>query len=241
MSQSDNVDEIPVLTALTDEQVSDYLRQNPDFWVDKPSLLADINLPHHTHGESVSLIERQVSVLRDRNIDMRHRLNKLLDNARNNDHLFELSQRLILNMLETSQYDDCLDALFYSFQNDFGIEFSQLILMNPPGESFPEPANQQARIVERQLAVDSLSSLINHQRAVCGQLDPSERAFIFPQHAAEIGSTAVVPLRLNNCFLGLLAIGNRNEKYYRFSTNTLFLNFIADVMSRLLAEYLVEG
>ncbi len=238
MSQYTDTNEIPVLTALTDEQVADFLRQRPDFLMDKPSLLADMDLPHHTEGETISLIERQVSVLRDRNMDMRHRLNKLLDNARTNDHLFELSRRLILALLETDQFDDCLDALFFSFHNDFDIHFAQLLLINPPGASFPEPANRQVTIVDRELVTESLSSVIHNHRTVCGQLDLRERQFIFPKNYEEIGSSAIAPLRFENHYLGLLAIANRDPNHYRSSMNTIFLNFIADVLSRQLPEFL---
>ena len=108
MSHTSNTNEIPELTTLTEDQVTDYLCQNPDFLSDKPALLADMNLPHQPGSGTISLVERQVSVLRDRNMDMRHRLNKILENARTNDMLFEKTKRLILAMLNTRQLDDCL-------------------------------------------------------------------------------------------------------------------------------------
>ena len=48
-------------------------------------LLQDLEVTHPAGG-AVSLLERQVAVLRDRNMDMRHRLSQLLDTARDNDH-----------------------------------------------------------------------------------------------------------------------------------------------------------
>jgi uncharacterized protein YigA (DUF484 family) len=238
MSQISNTSDIPVLTALTSDQVSDYLQRNPDFFVDKPALLADITLPHDAGGETISLVERQVAVLRDRNMDMRHRLSKLLDNARNNDMLFEKTRRLVLSLLDTKQFDDCLDALFFGFQDDFDIHYSRILLIDPSRSGFPVPANQQARIVSLELAEEHLSSIIKNKRAICGQLDSQEKEFIFADNANIIGSTAIAPLRVDNRFLGLLAIASRDPNYYRSSMNTLFINFIADALSRLLSDYL---
>ncbi len=70
--------DIPVLKAPTDAQVSEYLKANPDFWVDKVDLLAEMNLPHNPSGQTVSLFELQASVLPDRNVEVRHRLHLLI-------------------------------------------------------------------------------------------------------------------------------------------------------------------
>jgi uncharacterized protein len=234
MTYSKYSTDIPVLTALTDDQVADYLRRNPDFLVDKPALLAEMNLPHNTHGQAISLVERQVSVLRDRNKDMRHRLNKLLENARTNDHLFEKTKRLVLALLDTQQLDDCMDALFFGFQQEFSIHYSQVLLIDTEHQSLPTPANQQARLVSRSDAQTFLPAMLRNPRAICGQLDDEQQRFIFGDHANLIGSTAIAPMLLDNQLLGIIAIANRDPHYYRSSMNTLFLNFIADVLGRLL-------
>ncbi|MGH1439981.1 MAG: DUF484 family protein [Cellvibrionaceae bacterium] len=238
MPSSIDTNDIPVLTALTDEQVADYLRQHPDFLVDKPAVLAELNLPHHLDGKAVSLVERQVSILRERNMDMRHRLNTLLDNARSNDLLFEKTKRLVLSLLDTNQLDDCLDALFFGLQNEFEIHFASLLLINDQQSANVVPANQQARVVSLQEAEENLGSIIHNSRAICGQLDDGEKSFIFNRNSHVIGSTAITPLTLDNKLIGLLAIGNRDPDYYRSSMNTLFLNFIGDITSRLLSPYL---
>lgn len=237
MTNKINHNEIPVLTALTDEQVADYLRQNPDFLANRPTLLANMNLPHQPGGGTVSLVERQVSVLRERNMDMRHRLNILLNNARNNDTLFEKTKRLILNLLDTNQLDDCLDALFYSFQSEYDIHYTQLLLITSDKHYFPVPANKQARLINNEMAEEHLSSIVHNHKAICGQLDADEQAFIFRNHANAIGSTAITPLVLDNQLIAILAVANRDPHYYRSSMNTLFLNFIAEVLSRLITGY----
>ena len=94
---------------ITEQDVVDYLRKNPAFFVSQPGLLADISLPHES-GQAISLVERQVSVLRERNMDMRHRLSKLLDNARDNDRLFDKTKKLVLALLESKNLNDSIDA-----------------------------------------------------------------------------------------------------------------------------------
>lgn len=215
-----------------DALVAEYLRQHPDFFVKHPALLADLRLPHES-GEAISLVERQVSVLRERNMDMRHRLSKLLDNARDNDKLFDKTKRLTLALLEGHDLGDVVDALYYSFDNDFKIHFTSMLLY---GDASRTPSSQ-ARVVRIAQAREAIGNLIKSNRAICGSLNPGELEFLFGQNASAIGSAAVVPLIHGNAF-GLLAIANRDPQYYRSSMGTLFLSYIGEVLNRVIPRYL---
>ena len=61
---------------LNPKDVEEFLRAHPNFLQDRPGLLAVLNLPHGGDG-AVSLVERQVSVLRQRNIVSRQQINEL--------------------------------------------------------------------------------------------------------------------------------------------------------------------
>ena len=217
---------------LEPEQIEAYLREHPDFFEQHQDLLAEISLPHES-GSAVSLVERQVSILRERNIDMRNRLSKLLDNARDNDKLFDKSNRLVLSLIEGQDMGDIIDALYYSFDKDFNIHYTSLILI---GNANKIPSSQ-ARIVSIAEAREQVGTLLKNSRAMCGTLGAKEMKFIFGEHASEIGSVATVPL-IHGSVFGLLSVGNRDPHYYRSSMGTLFLSYIAEVLNRLLPKYL---
>jgi len=217
---------------LEPEQIEAYLREHPDFFEQHHELLAEISLPHES-GSAVSLVERQVAILRERNIDMRHRLSKLLDNARDNDKLFDKSKRLVLSLIEGQDMGDIIDALRYSFDKDFNIHFTSVILFG----NVDKIPSSQARIVTIAEAREHVGPLLKNSRAVCGTLGAKEMQFIFGDHASEIGSVATAPL-IHGSVFGLLSIGNRDPHYYRSSMGTLFLSYIAEVLNRLLPKYL---
>jgi hypothetical protein len=217
---------------LDKQQVADFLQQNPDFFVHNKALLAELNLPHES-GPAISLVERQVSVLRERNMDMRHRLSKLLDNARENDKLFDKTKRLVLALLESQDMGDIVDAIHYSFDKEFNIHFTSMILFG----NVEKIASSQARVVPISEAREHVGPLLKNNRAICGTLGESELAFLFGKDAGQIGSVATVPL-VHGAAFGLLAIGNRDPQYYRSSMGTLFLGYIGEVLNRLLPKYL---
>ena len=85
---------------LNDASVAEYLQAYPDFFERNSPLLAKLRLPHlRDMGATVSLVERQVEVLRERNQSLERKLEELVDVARANDALADrihrLSQRLI--------------------------------------------------------------------------------------------------------------------------------------------------
>lgn len=216
-------------TELLPEQVKAYLQQHPSFFEDHPELLEMISLPHES-GAAVSLIERQVSVLRERNLEMRQRLNGVLDSAKINDKLFEKTKRLILTLLETGNKADVLDAVSTSLDTDFQVEFHSLILFD---DQPLKPGSAHTRIVSQDEANRHVGTLLRNNRAICGILGSEELAFLFGGDANRVGSVAAVPLTQGNAF-GILAIGNSDPNFYRSSMGTLFLSYIAEVLSRII-------
>ena len=86
------------------EAVAAYLRAHPEFFVDHDELILELRIPHQP-GTAVSLVERQVKLLRERNIEVRHRLSHLMDVARDNDRLFDKTRRLVLDLLDANSLE----------------------------------------------------------------------------------------------------------------------------------------
>lgn len=220
---------------LKPEQIAGYLRLHPDFFLKRPDLLTDIEVAHPTGG-AVSLLERQVSVLRERNMDMRHRLNSLLDNARTNDRLFEQTKQLVLHLIEAQTLDQIVDTFVNSLQQDFQIDFASMVVIGNPNAH----RGVRARVIALDDARAQIDSLLKSSKAVCGVLRPEEVQFLFPDHNRQVGSAAVVPLSFGNP-LGVIAIASTDANYFRSSMGTLFLGYIAEVLNRLLPKHIKQG
>jgi uncharacterized protein len=214
------------------DDVAAFLKLHPDFFLKRPDLLMDLEVAHPSGG-AVSLLERQVSLLRERNMDMRHRLNNLLDNARVNDRLFEQTKQLVLRLLEAQNLDQIADAFVQSLQQDFQVDFASLVLIGNPNAH----RGVRARVVSLGDARAQIDGLLKSSKAICGVLRPEEVQFLFPDHTRQVGSAAVVPLSFGYP-LGVLAIASTDANYFRSSMGTLFLGYIAEVLNRLLPKHL---
>jgi len=217
---------------LTADAVADYLKNHPGFFQARDDLLLSLELTHPHGGAAISLLERQVSILRERNMAMRERLASLVDNARRNDRLFDQTRQLILALLETTRLDALAAALEQGLIQNFDVDFVSLILFGSP------PARVgAARVVPSSEAHQHIGGLLKSNRATCGVLRREEFHYLFPEQGAAVGSAAAIPL-VPGPQLGMLAIGSRDPEHFRSSMGTLFLSYLAEVLGRLLPAHL---
>lgn len=219
-------------TEITEDDVAQYLKTHSGFFLKRDDLLMELKLAHPSGG-AVSLLERQVSLLRERNMDMRTRHNNLLDNARSNDQLFDKTKQLVLALIEAQGLDALVNTFTRSLLTDFSMDFATLALIGNPKLH----RSISSRIVPVDDAYQQIPGLLKTNKATCGVLREEELQFLFAGQASQVGSAAVVPLSYGNP-LGVIAIGSTDPQYFRSSMGTLFLGYIAEVLNRLLPKYL---
>ena len=209
----------------------EFLRDNGDFLQRNPDLLDHLHVSHAS-GSAVSLVEKQVSVLRERNVDLRHRLNDLTARARDNDKLFEQTRALVIKLLEADSVAELYRAFSESMRTGFELEFATMILY---GDNADE---QDYRVETAEQTQASIGALLSGQKAVCGALRKEEFSYLFARDGSthqfhQGGSAAIVPLN-DGAQLGLIAIGSSDANRFTSDMGTLFLSHIADVVLRLL-------
>ena len=212
--------------ALDADQVAEYLRQHPAFFVEHDELIPELLIPHQS-GQAVSLVERQVKLLRERNIDVRHRLSELMEVARENDRLFEKSRRLILSLLEAQDVEEVIANIEDSLRDDFQVPFVSLILFSETQRFC------NTRSTSHTAAKDAIGHLLDSGKTLSGVLRENELDFLFGENAREVASTALAPIQHQGLH-GVLALGSRDPQQYRSATGTLFLSYIADALARVL-------
>lgn len=215
-------------TTIDPADVEAYLKNNLDFFAKREDLLAELRIPH-SPGQAVSLVEKQLSILRERNTELRNRLGDLIDNARDNDKLFNHTRRLVLALLDCKNLSQAVDIIYSSFSKDFGVENTQLIL-------FSETSISRARTETLSNAQNHIGKYLKARQTIGGGLGEKEREFLFGKDAPNIGSAALGVLAYGDVF-GVIAIGNKDASYYHSSMGTLFLSYIAEILSRVLRDF----
>lgn len=216
---------------LDDELVADYLRRHPEFFLQQDELLADLRIPH-ARGSSISLVERQLAVLRERSLDMHQRLNRLVEVARENDRLFELTRQLTLDLLAADSLATLVAVLEDGLRERFQVSVVGLLI-------FTDYQLDVARGVPLAQARQQIPAMLNEQ-VVSGCLREHELAFLFGEEAAGGVRSAAVATFGEPLPLGLLALGSPDPQKYNHTVGTMFLRFVSQVLARVLPPLLQE-
>ncbi|WP_446831125.1 DUF484 family protein [Candidatus Foliamicus sp.] len=216
-------------TTLTSGEVAGYLRQNPDFFELHPELLLNLRVPHRGGPGAVSLVERQLEVLRQRNKELRHALDEYIANGRSSDELAQRLNRLVTKLLACTDPGDRLRGLPTQLRETFALDFLRLLLFDADPQRCAGAADLSATPRADLMAV-GLSGVLKGDTPRCGQFSEEQRAFLFGNCAGEVASVALAPLGKRGK-LGLLALGSRDPNYYHRGKSTEFLGRVSAIVA----------
>ncbi len=205
---------------LNARDVAAFLKEHPEFFRNFPEIVAQLDVPHET-GATVSLVEYQSKILRNKNKELHERLQQLVENARRNDRLFEQTRRLTLDLLDAQSIEEVEQSLQQCMMAVYEVDYACITLF------VPSMTLQSITEVEMQ------HQLVRHfgqKHAFCGQLSDDQMELFFQEKTA-VGSMAACLLRND---LGILALGHKQEDYFKSNMDTLFLNYVSEIVSRRL-------
>lgn len=215
-----------------EESVADYLQRNPEFFERHQAVLSKLRLPHARGGSTISLVERQIEVLREKQAALEGKLAELVRVARANDAISGRLHRFTRRLVRTIGRAEALARIDAGLREDFDAFHAALILVGA------EPDDATPRFVRFVRADDpnlrSFESLFASGKPRCGQARDSQREFLFGPEGCELGSLALVPLGDKGA-LGLLALGSADRDRFHPGMSTEFLSRLAEVISDALS------
>jgi uncharacterized protein YigA (DUF484 family) len=217
-----------------EKEVADYLRRHPDFFEDKPSLLADLRVPHHAGG-AVSLLERQIQTLRESNNSRQAQLDALIQIARENDNLTDRLHDLTLQLIKCEELDVMLAIITDHLRKDFNADVVMIKLLASPLSDSATALPEMVSDVDA--FCGQFQRILGSTKPYCGRLKSDQLEVLFNDRAEAIGSSAVLPLGKDGA-IGLLAIGSFEPSRFTSSVDTAFLVRMADIISTALGKHL---
>jgi uncharacterized protein YigA (DUF484 family) len=221
---------------LTEEAVHEFLQTRPDFFEKHASLLGKLRLPH-VAGGAVSLIERQVSVLRQKNLKLERKLKELIQVARGNDALSGKIHLFSLQLMSATDFPRTLATIEESLRTIFNIDQSVLVLFGDPSDFDGSMSGRFLRVIDRKdAALKPFATFLGGRAPRCGQVRDAQRDFLFGSDTNEIGSVALVPMGDGSEY-GFLAIGSADANRFHPGMSIDYLTRIGELASRALTRY----
>jgi len=222
--------------SVSEDAVHDFLLENPDFFERHGELLGTLRLPHGS-GDAISLVERQVSVLRQKDMKHERKLKELLTVARANDTLARKIHRLTLQFMAARDLVATLTILEEALRADFGADQSILLLFGDPELFSDIKVGRFFLAISRDdKSLNAFETFLNGSGPRCGQVRDVQRDFLFGSETDEVGSAALVPLG-NGAEYGFLAIGSVDADRFHPGMSIDFLTRLGELVAEALKRF----
>lgn len=212
------------------EDVVAYLRRHPGFLVQHPQLLTELTIPHET-GATVSLVERQVGVLREDNARQKKQLDDLLRHARHNEQLTRKIHTLVLTLMNAVGPEAIFACLERGLCADFGAERVECLIF---AESAAVDGDKLAPFVGAKApARTAFAPVLGSRSSACGTLEDAQRLAF---DADFKGSAVVMPL-LGQGWDGVIVCASNDAGRYSADMGTELLDYLREVATLLIAPW----
>jgi uncharacterized protein YigA (DUF484 family) len=208
-----------------EQPIAAYLRTHPEFFTRHLDLLETLRIPHPC-GSAVSLLERQLLLIRESNTQLQKKLTELVEVAQENGYLISRMERLTLMLIKHRELNSMLQGIKTILKDEFNADYVTIKLTAQAATSTEETflsASHQALF----------ESVLRSDRPQCGQFDHEQVISLFGEADAFIGSVALIPLR-GTGWCGLLGVGSQDKQRFHAGMGMLFLKSMGELISQAL-------
>jgi uncharacterized protein YigA (DUF484 family) len=211
-------------------QVAVYLAQHPDFFEQHPQLLGGLTLAHPQNGRAISLLERQVQLLRERARLLETQLAEMVRHGHDNDARVARLAHWAVVLLGVDDPLQLAPVAVAELKAAFDIPYAALRIFHPVAAI---AALECARPVSPE-AIQLAASMI---LPYCGTNIAFEAAHWLGDEA-HARSVAMIPLRAaaGQAAFGLLVLGSPDLDRFTSAMGTEFLVRIGDLAAAALAR-----
>ena len=213
---------------ITPEQISEFLKLNPEFFVGHAELLADITVPHPYSGQAISLGERQVLALRDKSRGLEIKLREFIQFAEENDAIGDKLHKLSLALMRAKTLEAVLQSFYLDLSESFAVPHTIVRIWADNAPEMPEFAKVSLDI---QVLVEGLG------QPQCGPEVPEEVRAWFGEAGAHQKSFALAPLKEGN-LSGIMVLASEDGKRFYPEMGTLYLTWLAELAGAACARFL---
>jgi len=217
----------------TDEQIADYLRENPTFFEQNAHLLTEIYLPSPHGNGTISLAERQQLAQRDKIRVLESKMTELIQFGEENDAISERVHRLSLGLLAARNFDALVGTISHNLSEDFQVPHVAMRLWAKPKDDADTSCAEFNTVdIELRNWTENLGG------PYCGHHHGLDLSTWFGETNAPLKSFALVALRGEHS-VGLLAMASEDEERFYPEMGTLYLKRIGELVSVALLRYIL--
>ena len=220
----------------TENLVADYLKNNLDFFVKNPAILAELKIPHE-HGGAISLVEKQLTVLREQNQETNKKIHELIEIATQNEELARRMHQLALTLIDADDPKDIFSTMYDNLKKNFHADRVIVRLFANPAfiDSFPTDEFVGKESIEESL----FKRIIEKREPLSGKMKHQQQVFLFGDNGDDIASSVMIPLH-GVGWGGILAIGSFDAERFQPGMGIELLANLGEILSFIIKPWIEE-
>ena len=221
----------------TENLVADYLKNNLDFFVKNPAILAELKIPHE-HGGAISLVEKQLTVLREQNQETNKKIHELIEIATQNEELARRMHQLALTLIDADDPKDIFSTMYDNLKKNFHADRVIVRLFANPAfiDSFPTDEFVGKESIEESL----FKRIIEKREPISGKMKHQQQVFLFGDDGDDIASSVMIPLH-GVGWGGILAIGSFDAERFQPGMGIELLANLGEILSFIIKPWVEES
>jgi len=207
--------------SMNSEDVAHYLLNTPEFFEDHLDTLTQITLAHPHGGRTISLGERQLLALREKNKVLEKQMYEMLEFARENEALQNKVHEFTVSLFAARDLTTLQEMIPHLLRDIFSVPHVAMHLwqVTPP-------------------SMEVLMFTDEQSKPVCLHQAAHDTASWFGESASLLHSFAYLPLHAGSVSVGLLVLASEEKQRFYPEMGTVFLQRIADAAGSALHPYL---
>ena len=220
----------------TENLVADYLKNNLDFFVKNSAILAELKIPHE-HGGAISLVEKQLTVLREQNQETNKKIHELIEIATQNEELARRMHQLALTLIDADDPKDIFSTMYDNLKKNFHADRVIVRLFANPAfiDSFPTDEFVGKESIEESL----FKRIIEKREPLSGKINHQQQVFLFGDDGDDIASSVMIPLH-GVGWGGILAIGSFDAERFQPGMGIELLANLGEILSFIIKPWIEE-
>ena len=176
-----------------------------------------------------TVIAHRLSALEDSNSEIKQQLELMLEIGRRNEEKFLWLKSFILKLLEVQGLAQLDQVVFHQLIDFTHVNHVMLFLkeLNQEGELLHVKSVKHPESVHPRL--------FSLEKTLCETCREEEYHNLFGVSVDEPPSVALVPIQFRS-YLGTLAIGSTDHAKFNVDVDTLFLDFLGEVIARVIVR-----
>lgn len=220
----------------TENLVADYLKNNLDFFVKNPAILAELKIPHE-HGGAISLVEKQLTVLREQNQETNKKIHELIEIATQNEELARRMHQLALTLIDADDPKDIFSTMYDNLKKNFHADRVIVRLFANP--AFIDSSATGEFVGKESIEESLFKRIIEKREPLSGKMKHQQQVFLFGDDGDDIASSVMIPLH-GVGWGGILAIGSFDAERFQPGMGIELLANLGEILSFIIKPWIEE-